>query len=88
MHLIFIIDINGLAKFITFVTLIADQSGGFCRKMRSRSKKVTACLMALCLSVLSDKARRHLARYIIAPMLSTAIFSNVRISNSGATHFR
>ncbi|VEA40800.1 Uncharacterised protein [Salmonella enterica subsp. enterica] len=28
MHLIFIIDINGLAKFITFVTLIADQSGG------------------------------------------------------------
>ncbi|SUH40076.1 Uncharacterised protein [Salmonella enterica subsp. enterica] len=56
--------------------------------MRSRSKKVTACLMALCLSVLSDKTRRHLARYIIAPMLSTAIFSNVRISNSGATHFR
>lgn len=86
MHLIFIIDINGLAKFITFVTLIADQSGGL--QENEADQKVTACLMALCLSVLSDKTRRHLARYIIAPMLSTAMFSNVRISNSGATHFR
>ncbi|AGQ80199.1 hypothetical protein M568_13025 [Salmonella enterica subsp. enterica serovar Namur str. 05-2929] len=32
MHLIFIININGLAKFITFVTSIADQSGGFAGK--------------------------------------------------------
>lgn len=87
MHLIFIIDINGLAKFITFVTLIADQSGGL-QENEKPIKKVTACLMALCLSVLSDKTRRHLARYIIAPMLSAAMFSNVRISNSGATHFR
>ncbi|ESH48704.1 hypothetical protein SEEC0006_06247 [Salmonella enterica subsp. enterica serovar Choleraesuis str. 0006] len=32
MHLIFIININGLAKFIAFVTSIADQSGGFAGK--------------------------------------------------------
>ncbi len=69
MHLIFIININGLAKFVTFVTLIAGSIGRFYGKMRSESKRFDGINDGAVLIVLSDKTRRHLARYIITPML-------------------